>query len=320
MRWISENKGSAASLVLAAIALMVLAVFLLQGLGSEAEAVLGGQGNLRNAGPNHPHNLSAGSNYARATGESQICIFCHTPHHAMVNVGPAEGKPIINAPLWNHELSDVTYTVKPQGDYSALSNTITLLTAVTNKPDGASRLCLSCHDGEVSIGAIYSRLSEIAMVDACTATGGGETAGLGFDTKGRFGALTSACMAYIGRDLTSKHVVSVAMNADLIAASIANCSPPGTATMRLQYPWQGSFGDKVLLRPTAETYNSNLGVTRVTGKYRSGYNYGVQCSTCHDPHYWTVTSGPVDSEGERMLVESFNNLCTSCHITTGCTN
>lgn len=328
MRWISENKGGATALIFVVIALTVLAAFLFQGLGSEAEAVLGGQGNLGPAtggDPDHPHNLSSGSTGVRATGEDRICIFCHTPHHAKVKADAGKA-PIINAPLWNHELSDVTYTV--MSPYApayngALNANVPLLSSPPNKPDGASRLCLSCHDGTVSIGAIYSDpLSPISMVDACIDSGGSETAGLGVDSKGRFGALTSACRAFIGTDLRSKHVVSVPMNLDLINDSIANCtSGPPYATMRLQYPWDGGYPNTVLLRPTAETYNSQPGVTRVTGKYRSGYNYGVQCSTCHDPHYWiedTGTLGVWDNVGEKMLVETFNNLCTACHTTTGC--
>jgi hypothetical protein len=329
MRWIRENKGSAAVLALAAIAMVVLvALLLVQGLDSDAEAVLGAPGNLGDLDPDHPHNLAGWSTGVRATGENEICIFCHTPHHAMVKAG--SGAPIINAPLWNHELSDLTYTVWVQNLTAYYNGTlvanIPLLTAVTNKPDGASRLCLSCHDGTVSIGAVYSSYKSpsnlISMVDACIAKGGGETAGLGFDSKGRFGNLTSSCMAFIGTNLRSKHVVSVAMNQSLIDAANANCTAPGTATMRLRYPWDGGEPNRVLLRPTAEKFDSSPGVTYPTGsmpanKYKSGYNYGVQCSTCHDPHYWIETVGQLDTEGEKLLVKymvgASPTLCEVCH-------
>jgi hypothetical protein len=319
MRWIRENKGGATALVLAAIALVVLAAFLVQGPGSDAEAVLGDVGNLGTAGANHPHNLSAGSNYARAVSEDEICIFCHTPHRARVKEG--SGKPIINAPLWNHELTDATYTVKQTTTTVPVSNTalvngIPLLSSPQNKPDGASRLCLSCHDGTVSVGAVYHRYgyieasNDIDMVDACIGTGGGDTAGLDGSDK-----LTSACRAYIGTDLRTKHVVSIPMNAGLISDSIANCTAgsPINAQMYLQYPWDGGEESTVLLRPTAEKYKGNPGVTKTDGKYKSGYNYGVQCSTCHDPHYWSSTADP-NTTGYRMLVVGFNTLCMACHI------
>ncbi len=64
---------------------------------------------------------------------NSICIVCHTPHFANVDVG--------ESPLWNHQLSNASYT-----PYS--SNT---LTAAVGQPDGISKLCLSCHDGTVAL-------------------------------------------------------------------------------------------------------------------------------------------------------------------------
>ena len=63
----------------------------------------------------------------------QICITCHTPHHADTTVA--------EAPLWNHELTTASYTL-----YS--SDT---LDAVLDQPTGVSKLCLSCHDGTVAL-------------------------------------------------------------------------------------------------------------------------------------------------------------------------
>ncbi|RMF61699.1 MAG: cytochrome C [Calditrichaeota bacterium] len=65
------------------------------------------------------------------TGE--ICVVCHTPHHADVTV--------TDAPLWNHQVTTATYTL-----YSSPT-----LDATMGQPDGSSKLCLSCHDGTVAI-------------------------------------------------------------------------------------------------------------------------------------------------------------------------
>jgi len=47
------------------------------------------------------HNLSAsGGNEIRATGESEVCIFCHTPHHARQDIPY----------LWNRRDPVTTYT------------------------------------------------------------------------------------------------------------------------------------------------------------------------------------------------------------------
>lgn len=65
------------------------------------------------------------------TGE--ICIVCHTPHHANTTV--------TDAPLWNHEVTQATFT-----PYSSAT-----LDASVGQPEGVSKLCLSCHDGTVAV-------------------------------------------------------------------------------------------------------------------------------------------------------------------------
>jgi predicted CXXCH cytochrome family protein len=64
----------------------------------------------------------------------QICIACHVPHSANVNV---------EAPLWNHQISSATYTL--YGSSSLIE------TPQQPGPGGISRLCLSCHDGTVAM-------------------------------------------------------------------------------------------------------------------------------------------------------------------------
>ena len=63
----------------------------------------------------------------------QICLVCHTPHNADVSVS--------NAPLWNHETTNATFTT-----YSSAT-----MDATTGQPDASSKLCLSCHDGTVAV-------------------------------------------------------------------------------------------------------------------------------------------------------------------------
>ena len=84
------------------------------------------------------HNLSVtGTGGVTATSESQICVFCHTPHHA---------EAIPQAPLWNRQASGATYT--PYASTSTDANDI----AAT--PGGSSKLCLSCHDGTIALGSV----------------------------------------------------------------------------------------------------------------------------------------------------------------------
>ena len=89
------------------------------------------------------HNLSvSGPGIVKATSESEVCIFCHTPH----NSSPRK-------PLWNKADPGVTYDL-----YSSST-----LDATPGQPDGSSLLCLSCHDGTIALGDVISRAGLIEM-------------------------------------------------------------------------------------------------------------------------------------------------------------
>ena len=77
------------------------------------------------------HDFS-GDGYTGLNGE--ICIVCHTPHNADGTVS--------GAPLWNHAVTAATFTLYGSPTFNAPDIT---------QPDGASKLCLSCHDGTVAI-------------------------------------------------------------------------------------------------------------------------------------------------------------------------
>lgn len=79
----------------------------------------------------------------------QICLPCHTPHN---------GELVAGAPLWNHELSVATYNL-----YSSPS-----MQATVNQPTGASKLCLSCHDGTVAVDSFGGEQGTM-FIDAFTA-------------------------------------------------------------------------------------------------------------------------------------------------------
>jgi predicted CXXCH cytochrome family protein len=94
------------------------------------------------------HNLSSsGSGAVKATAESEICIFCHTPHSSL----PA-------SPLWNKNNPGASYTL-----YSSST-----LQAIPGQPDGSSILCLSCHDGTIALGDVISRSTDISFSGGIT--------------------------------------------------------------------------------------------------------------------------------------------------------
>ncbi len=95
---------------------------------------------------NTVHNLSAGGpGSVRAVSETEVCVFCHTPH----------GSSGV-APLWNRSLSAGPYRI-----YESSS-----LRARVGQPTGSSKLCLSCHDGTIALGDVLSRAAPISIAGA----------------------------------------------------------------------------------------------------------------------------------------------------------
>lgn len=118
---------------------------------------------------NSPHNLSAsGPGSVKATGEPEVCVFCHIPHNASPDCRP----------LWNRSAPVAAYTV-----YASTS-----LNALPGQPTGSSKLCLSCHDGTIAIGSVLSSRDPITM------TGGVTTMPLG--------------ATHLGTDLSDDHPIS----------------------------------------------------------------------------------------------------------------
>lgn len=121
------------------------------------------------------HNLSvSGPGDLKAQGETEVCKFCHIPH-----------SPVVSQPLWGHVLSDVKgyKTAKIRKSGGRVEN--------APQPDGASRLCLSCHDGTVALGEIGRSRRPISMA-------GSQRMG-----QGRPG--------FIGTDLSGAHPISIPM-------------------------------------------------------------------------------------------------------------
>jgi predicted CXXCH cytochrome family protein len=94
------------------------------------------------------HNLSAsGPGSARALSESQICIFCHTSHSAAPQ-----------APLWNRRDTGQYFRMYWSPSVDAYTTR-----GAAPQPNGASKLCLSCHDGTIALGSTVAA-GEIRMV------------------------------------------------------------------------------------------------------------------------------------------------------------
>lgn len=186
-------------------------------LHAEAVTIVGTKHNLSTSGPGP----------IKATTETQVCVFCHTPHGAII------------IPLWNHTLSTQTYTV-PSNLMPAWAS---LKTSPQNPPDGDSRLCLSCHDGTVAIGSVVN------LGGAATTISMQDTSGMGYLAGGM---LSPSASSYIGTDLSGHHPVSIEFNTTLINDKAIQCNNY-EVSFRLCNPQP-----PVKLRPTSNLYGGGL--------------------------------------------------------------
>ena len=90
------------------------------------------------------HNLSMNppliSNWY-STDETEVCIFCHTPHGASPSV-----------PLWNQYSTTGTFKIYSSATIEYNPNKFPGGLAV----ESMSRLCLSCHEGTVAINSLVN--------------------------------------------------------------------------------------------------------------------------------------------------------------------
>lgn len=122
-----------------------------------------------NGANSNPHNLSSLSgNTKKALTETQICIFCHTPHGARPQ-STLWSRPDPSSMGTFPTFSEPGSVQDPSGilgiNNAGISGT-TLYgnnTSPNEYPNGASKLCLSCHDGVTAMG-ILATGDELDMV------------------------------------------------------------------------------------------------------------------------------------------------------------
>ena len=145
---------------------------------------------------NTKHNLSVtGPGPVKALTETQVCVFCHTPHGANTEVA---------APLWNRALSGATYTPYTSSSIDAQD--------IAATPGGSSKLCLSCHDGTLAIGTVNVANGQADVSFPMEGTGPGGTM-----PGGQWGEL-SGFTRRLGVDLTNDHPISFTYNSALAIA------------------------------------------------------------------------------------------------------
>jgi len=147
------------------------------------------------------HNLSSsGPGPVKAISETQICVFCHTPHGGDQTAG---------APLWNRVLSTSTYT-------PYLSST-TDANQPPAAPGESSKVCLSCHDGTLAIGVVGNLNGRGANIAMNGTTGGFMPDGSGTNTGDT---------RNLGIDLANDHPISFTYDSTLSGNDGELRSPP----------------------------------------------------------------------------------------------
>jgi len=107
-------------------------------LGGAFAVAAQGPGRAPSAVITSKHNLAASGPGPVTSLQSQVCIFCHTPHSSDTNVHP----------LWNHELPTRSYNTYTSSTYDA---------GPATPLASSSKQCLSCHDGTVALGSTLAR-------------------------------------------------------------------------------------------------------------------------------------------------------------------
>ncbi len=218
------------------------------------------------------HNLSvSGPGTIRAPGVGDVCAFCHTPHRASQTRA-----------LWNRDLPPVTYKL-----YESST-----LEATLNQPTGASRLCLSCHDGTTALGNL-----RVPPVGAPVA----------------LGPLTGR--ASLGTDLSDDHPISFVLDSAL-ALKQGELNDPSTIPRPLRLDNTRQLQCTTCHDPHEDRYRKFL---------RMDDRAAALCTGCHRLRNWTDSThanSPATWRGSGTnpwpnspYTTVMENGCENCHHT-----
>jgi len=240
---------------------------------------------VRNTKHNLSLNPSAATRSVQAVSEEEVCVFCHTPHGANLSEGP----------LWNRALSTATYNTFNSGSLDATAEGVPL-----DQPNGVSKLCLSCHDGTIAVGAVR-------VLNGAMATGNIAMTGVEADGSmpaGPVGA-GSGYTRRLGTDLSNDHPISFRFDTALANKDGELRDPASNAHIGVRLPGNS---------PLVPLDNNNA---------------EVQCNSCHDPHIRDATDPAKSIKFLRLnrfqkvspTSSTFNQtndiICLACHDKAG---
>jgi hypothetical protein len=272
------------------------------------------------------HNLGGFGRHIIAAETTEICIFCHTPHHTNQTDGIG--------PLWNRN-SDQLTTFTAYGDTIGGSSIGTVL--------GPSLACLSCHDGVTTFDNLVNRPGKdlgsvkgswsfaedgtdyLSLSNLTTVPGFVDDGEYGLRHSGRLdiGGNGDNCLG-CGSGLSDDHPVGVAYPA---VPTVASLRPSSTviSTIDLSYDLNAtSIGDVDMTQNLWAVAGFISDSATIADLLRGG---NVECGSCHDPHFsngsWTEVETTWTGDGDiyegnglflrRVQGNSGSGVCRTCH-------
>lgn len=266
------------------------------------------------------HNLGSLGTHLTTSGTSEICVFCHTPHHTNTSASPA--------PLWNRS------TAAASG-YTAYGTTIGGTTVGTI--GSVSAACLSCHDGVTTLDNVVNapgkggvNASGAAAGWAFFDDGGLAAGGLDLGTSPSMTVNTGGGDAWnprvvIGKDLRNDHPMSIDYNSDR-ASLRPTTTPIGTIDLTTGLAASATTYDANNLAQNKwaiKGYIDDGSTATIADLLRASK---VECSSCHDPHFANATAASTDqgfvagvtTTGDGLFLRRVggnvgSGVCRTCH-------
>lgn len=228
---------------------------------------------------------------------NQVCIYCHTPHKAQSA-----------QLLWNHSASlSTSWTWGNDLDGNAMTKSSAGTTLPTTLR-GASKRCLSCHDGTVAIGDMSNIGGGFAGVMTGLANVAGQT-----DADGKL--ISAAYLIGGSGNMGGNHPISIPYAGQTGYNSIDSSVPSSEVGPSVLGGYYSVVTGASCLSPTgictsapASDGRNGAAVNLIPSVPGGTTNVGVECSSCHEPH---------NKFGYRAFaridVENASGLCRSCH-------
>jgi cytochrome c553 len=257
-----------------------------------------------------------GQTYAATHVDSmdRVCVFCHTPHNSTKATDSSD------YPLWNHDGTQTLTAYQPyvwatelnKGDNGVTAD----FTIIGNQAIiGPSRLCLTCHDGNIAVDQHNGNLAGV------NALGNTAQAGSNFISD----------RAKLGTDLTDDHPIGFDYNA--IQAYRELHSAGGADAQGNKEIVASTETFAIGVSETADTF-ANQGVYNIVTRQPAGaraikdvlyQGKYMTCATCHEVHNkdnaqqaaFTGINGTDSSKAPNYFLyapEEKSLICLSCHV------